>query len=143
MKRKFVIENLRTQSVNSMYTTKRFITQEYAEWIMQVKYRLGNELDLQSIADLKSHFDPKIHKVHCTIVAKFKNFYAKSGEISGHTHDCSNFEKGAIDVFCSKSHFDIFNDKNITKLISEKEQSDNGSDSFTIEFEIINRPYLV
>ncbi len=122
-----------------MYTTKRFITQDYSEWLMQVKYRLENDTDEQSINDLKSYFDPKIHKIHVEILAKYKNFYTKQDVISGHTHDCSNFEKGILDVLFDSKHLDIANDKYVTRLTSEKIPSEDGTDSFEVSIEIVNR----
>lgn len=122
-----------------MYTTKRFITQDYSEWLMQVKFRLENEIDEQSILDLKSYYNPLLHKIQVEMIARYKNFYTKQNVISGHTHDCSNFEKPILDVLFDSKHLDIANDKYVTRLISEKMPSEDGTDSFEVHVEILDR----
>jgi len=137
MKQEFVIKGLKTISVNAMYTTKRFITAAYSEWLRQVKHKLEFDEAEAALADLKNTFNPKLHKIHVTIKAYYKSFYNKAGEISAHTHDCSNFEKGILDVFCGEGHLNLFNDKHITRVVSEKFASD--TDYFSVEFEILER----
>lgn len=139
MKRKFRVQNLKTISVNQMYTTKRFITQNYSEWLQTVKFKLDNELDMQSIRELKNFYNPKIHKIHVHIIAQYSKFYNKQGEISAHTHDVTNFEKACIDVLFDEKHLDIANDKNITKMISEKMESKDSENHWECEVEILPR----
>lgn len=120
-----------------MYTTTRHITQDYREWLMQVKHKLETEECIAAVAELKEYFDPKKHKVHVEIIARYKNFYTKQDMVSAITHDCTNFEKPIVDVFCHKDHLNIFDDKHVRRVISEKEPGN--SDSFTVSFEILDR----
>jgi len=121
-----------------MYTTTRFITSSYSEWLLRIKHKLDSEHDTAAIAELKAFFDPKKHQIHVHIIAKYKNFYTKAKDISSHTHDCSNFEKAILDIFCDRKHFDIANDKYVTRLLSEKQEA-TAYDSFEVHMEILDR----
>lgn len=102
------------------YRDKRHKTAEAREWEATVEERLQKLPMLASIADVwrknGGHF-----VLQCTAMYYKSMFYTESGEISGRTHDITNWEKPLQDMIFKQMGL---NDKLVKKLISEKGPGD-------------------
>ena len=105
-------------SVNAAYyATRKIKTQACRDWETDKLHQLDEVKDLVDLTDTwrEQGGSFEVHLVH---EYPYHVFYNKQGLISSKTFDCSNVEKLLIDLIFGRTMG--VDDKNITKLISEK-----------------------
>jgi hypothetical protein len=108
MRRSLKLENLKPQSINSMYygTGHGYAkTSDAKAWAMEVFFQLDLPANKQALRDLREAFDSTKHAFSVTLRATYPHidFQTQKGHISSRTQDLSNWEKPLIDcIFLPK-----------------------------------------
>jgi len=149
MKRSFRLSNLKPFSINAAYCTQgqsRIKSKAYRDWQCEVFFQLNQEQVAETLKELREYFEPEKHHVHVELTAIYPKtkFFTRKGTVSAKTQDLSNWEKTIIDcVFLPKHHETPvpygapnlnFDDKYVTRCVSQKVPSDE--EEFAIEMEI-------
>jgi hypothetical protein len=102
MKQRLRLENLKPQSINSMYygTGSGYTkTSEAKRWTMEVFFQLSLPENQAALRQLRETFDPQLHAFAVRMSATYPEsiFMTKKGTVSSKTQDLSNWEKPLID----------------------------------------------
>lgn len=94
-------------SINAYYgRDKRHKLPQAREWEQHVFHALSAEYPQRMLKELREAYIAGKHSWSIRLTAFYPNFYTKSGNISNHTHDITNWEKPLVDLLFSPRYHD-------------------------------------